>query len=69
MIHGTVDFIPLESAGEWAAALPNGRLLVLDGSGHFPYLEVPERFFGAAEAFLKGRWPAGAEGVSVPGPP
>lgn len=59
VIHGADDFIPIESARDWAA-MPNGRLLVLVGSGHFPYLEVPERFFAAAEAFLAGGWPAGA---------
>jgi proline iminopeptidase len=68
VIHGTADFISLESAREWAAALPNGRLLLLEGSGHFPYLEVPERFFAAAEAFLQGGWPAGAEAVSIAAP-
>ena len=45
VIHGAHDHVPLESAREWASALPNGRLLVLEGSGHFPYLEMPERFF------------------------
>lgn len=39
VIHGTEDFIQLESAREWAATLPNGRLLSVDRSGHFPYLE------------------------------
>ena len=67
VIRGTADHVPLESAREWATALPDGRLLELDGSGHFPYLEVPDRFFAAVEAFLQGRWPAGAEARSVPG--
>jgi alpha-beta hydrolase superfamily lysophospholipase len=67
VIHGMLDFIPLESSREWAVAVPNGRLLLLEGSGHFPYLEVPERFFAAAEAFLQGRWPPGAEAASRPG--
>jgi len=65
VIRGTLDHVPLESAREWAAALPNGRLLQLEGSGHFPYLEVPERFFAAAATFLQGHWPAGAEAVSI----
>jgi pimeloyl-ACP methyl ester carboxylesterase len=43
-----MDPVPLESAREWTLALPNGRLLVLDGSGHFSYLETPDRFFAAA---------------------
>jgi proline iminopeptidase len=67
VIRGTMDHIPLESAREWAAALPNGRLLALEGAGHFPYLELPERFFAAVGTFLQGGWPAGAETVSVPG--
>lgn len=60
VIHGTSDFLPVESAREWAAAVSNSRLLLLDGSGHFPYVEVPERFFSAVDAFLKGGWPAGS---------
>jgi proline iminopeptidase len=67
VMRGTADHIPLESAREWAAALPNGRLLQLQGSGHFPYLDVPDRFFAAAEAFLQGGWPPGAEVVSSAG--
>jgi proline iminopeptidase len=55
VMRGSSEFFPLESAREWATALPNGRLLLLDGAGHFPYLEVPERFFSAVESFLQGR--------------
>jgi proline iminopeptidase len=67
VIRGTMDHIPLESAREWAASLPNGRLLSLESSGHFPYVEVPDRFFAAVATFLQGGWPAGAEVVSLPG--
>lgn len=67
VIHGTQEFMPLESSRDWAAALPSGRLLQLDRSGHFPYLDVPEPFFVAVEAFLKGQWPKGAEPVDLPG--
>lgn len=66
LIHGTEDPLPVESAREWAATLPNGRLLLLEGIGHFPYLEAPERFFAAADEFLQGRWPAGAQTVAIP---
>jgi pimeloyl-ACP methyl ester carboxylesterase len=55
LIHGTLDFFAVESAREWAAALQNSRLLLLDGSGHLPYLEDPERFFAAVESFLNER--------------
>jgi proline iminopeptidase len=66
VIHGTSDVFPVDSAREWAAALPNGRLLLLEGIGHFSYLEAPERFNDAVDAFLGGRWPAGAEAVASP---
>lgn len=66
VIHGTEDPLPLEGAREWAAVLPNARLLLLEGIGHFPYLETPERFFGAVDEFLRGGWPEGARAVDAP---
>jgi proline iminopeptidase len=66
VIHGTADFVPPESAREWAAPLPNGRLLLIEGSGHFPYVEAPGPFFAAVESFLDGQWPPGAEAVPTP---
>lgn len=61
VIHGTQDPIPLTSAAEWARTLPNARLLALSGVGHFPYLEAPDRFFPAVDAFLAGGWPIDAQ--------
>lgn len=52
VIRGTQDHIPLESAQEWARSIPGARLLELPGTGHFPYLEAPARFFPAVESFL-----------------
>jgi proline iminopeptidase len=66
VIHGTVDPLPVNSAREWAAVLPNARFLPMDGIGHFPYVEAPERFFADVDAFLHGRWPQGAQAVGVP---
>jgi proline iminopeptidase len=66
VIHGTRDVIPMGAAREWAAELPNGRLLRIEGAGHFPYVEAPEAFFPAVEAFLRGEWPQGAEVVEAP---
>jgi len=60
IIHGELDPLPIESAREWAAAMPNARLLALKGVGHFPYVETPEVFFAAVNRFLKGDWPEGA---------
>lgn len=55
VVHGSSDVIPIDSSREWAAALPNARLAVLDGIGHFPYLEAPEQFFPTVNTFLAGR--------------
>jgi proline iminopeptidase len=63
VIHGTVDPLPLAGARDWAATLPNARLLLLQGVGHFPYLEAPEPFFTAVDTFLRGSWPKGAVAV------
>jgi pimeloyl-ACP methyl ester carboxylesterase len=53
----------MASAREWAASLPNGRLLVIEQSGHFPFVERPDAFFPAARAFLHGEWPPAARRV------
>jgi pimeloyl-ACP methyl ester carboxylesterase len=63
VMQGTDDLVPLEASREWAAALPDARFLRLEGAGHHPYLERPKEFFPAAEAFLAGGWPEGAEVV------
>jgi proline iminopeptidase len=53
VIHGAKDPLPLEGAKAWAAVLPSCRLLALEGVGHFPYLEVPDRFFETVNQFLQ----------------
>lgn len=63
VLHGERDVLPLAGAREWAATMPNARLFVLRGYGHFPYMEAPEPFFAAVDQFLKGGWPQGAEVV------
>jgi proline iminopeptidase len=66
VIHGSVDVLPAESGREWAAALPNARFVLLEGVGHFPYLEVPEAFFTAVDMFLRGSWPPSAQRIAPP---
>ena len=61
VLQGTDDVVPLEASREWAAHAANARFLRIQGSGHHPYIERPQEFFPAAEAFLKGAWPQGAE--------
>ena len=48
----------------WATLIDDARVLWLDGVGHFPWLEAPDVFFPAADAFLRGEWPVGAEHVT-----
>ena len=51
VLHGREDPIPLESSDAVARAL-DARLLVIDGSGHVPYVEQPDALFAAIRAFL-----------------
>ena len=50
-VHGRHDPIPLEST-ERAAGAMRARLLVLEASGHVPYVEQPDALFGAIEQYL-----------------
>ena len=50
-IHGRHDPIPLEST-ERAAGAMRARLLVLENSGHVPYVEQPDALFSAIEQYL-----------------
>lgn len=61
VVQGTDDLVPIQASREWAEHCPNARFLMLEGSGHHPYLERPREFFAAADTFLKGGWPQGAE--------
>ncbi|HEV8633677.1 MAG TPA: hypothetical protein VG370_05460 [Chloroflexota bacterium] len=51
----------LAAARLWATAIPGARLLPLERAAHYPWVERPELFFPAAETFLRGAWPDGAE--------
>jgi proline iminopeptidase len=66
VIHGEKDPIPMEAAREWAGSLKDARLLVVKGSGHFPFVEKPASFFPPSLEFLGGRWPSGATRVATP---
>ena len=43
----------VESARAFAAALPNARLLLVSGAGHYPQVERPDLFFAAIHPFLR----------------
>jgi|SRR5690348_14627624 len=63
VIHGTRDPIPIDAAKEWASGFRDARLLTIDQSGHFPWIEQPATFFPAVETFLAGSWPPAAHSV------
>jgi proline iminopeptidase len=52
VIRGAFDHVPAESSREWAEAAQKGTFVELEESGHYPYLEVPARFFDVVEKFL-----------------
>ena len=60
VITGDRDETPVPAHRAWAAAVPNGRLLVIPGGGHYPHVEDPEIFFPAVDVFVAGGWPEGA---------
>jgi proline iminopeptidase len=64
-IHGARDRQSPYGAGrEWALTLPNARLLTVEDAAHVPWIEAPEKVFGAIVTFLDGVWPQAAEAVT-----
>lgn len=49
--------IPPSHAQVAAEAIPGARLAILDGCGHCPQLEDPERFTEVVLGFLRDSWP------------
>ncbi|MFN8582218.1 MAG: alpha/beta fold hydrolase [Gemmatimonadaceae bacterium] len=52
IVHGRWDPIPLESS-EQAARAMRARFLVLEASGHVPYVEQPDALFSTVAQFLE----------------
>jgi pimeloyl-ACP methyl ester carboxylesterase len=44
---------PLPCSEELAGAIPHARLVVLERSGHYPFIEEPRLFSEVVEAFLR----------------
>jgi pimeloyl-ACP methyl ester carboxylesterase len=55
VVHGREDPIPLASSEALVAALPDARLVVLEESGHVPYVEAPGPLFEAVLPWVDGR--------------
>jgi proline iminopeptidase len=52
LIHGGHDLVPVECARHIAKTIPGARLLVLEGSGHFSYLDAPDAVHKTVVDFL-----------------
>jgi proline iminopeptidase len=66
VIHGRKDRSGSYGGGrDWALRLPDARLVTVENAAHVPWIEAPERVFGAVETFLGGAWPETAEKVEV----
>ena len=65
IIHGTRDRqAPYAGGRDWAMLLPNARLISVENAAHVPWIEAPEKVFGAIETFLEGEWPEAAQKVA-----
>ena len=61
-IHGTLDRnAPYDGGRQWAAELPDARILTVEGAAHAAWLDDPVTVFGAIRHFLRGEWPLGSE--------
>ena len=52
IVTGTDDTMPLEATREWASAMPNAEMVVLEDTGHYPHVERPEAYFRVVTDFL-----------------
>jgi pimeloyl-ACP methyl ester carboxylesterase len=62
---GSDRLVRVEAARELAAARPDWRFEVLEGVGHVPQLETPERFLAAVEPWLRTPEPRRAGGTAA----
>jgi proline iminopeptidase len=61
IIHGTKDRnAPYGSGREWAASLPNARLVTIEGAAHVSWADDPAAVFASIRQFLRGEWPLAA---------
>ena len=61
VVHGTKDrSAPYGGGRDWAAMLPNARLVTVENAGHIPWIEKPGDVFDTLQTFLDGAWPSTA---------
>ena len=53
VVHGTSDgLLPVSYAEEFVRLVPDARLALIEGAGHYPMVEQEDRFVGVVEEFL-----------------
>ncbi len=55
ILLGRYDLTSVETAREMGRRIPTSRVVVFEESGHFMYLEEPEKFLSEVRAFLANR--------------
>jgi pimeloyl-ACP methyl ester carboxylesterase len=64
IVHGRKDrSAPYGGARDWAALLPDARLITVDDAAHAPWLEAPDEVMPHLLTFTAGLWPPTAEMV------
>ena len=64
VVHGIKDRnAPYGAGRDWAAALPDARLLSIEQAAHASWIDAPEVVLGSISEFLDGAWPAAATRV------
>jgi proline iminopeptidase len=61
VLSGDHEFIPAASAEHIAQAIPNTRLVILKGCGHFTYMECPIPVHEQIDGFFGGKASSGRE--------
>lgn len=63
IVWGDCDtIIPVSHAYSAHEAITGSRLEIIEGSGHFPHVEAPDRFLAVLEDFLDSTTPASLDG-------
>lgn len=52
IVHGVEDAMPLDMVRELQRTIPGSELVLIEGAGHFPYIEQPVATFAAIRRFL-----------------
>jgi proline iminopeptidase len=57
VMRGMRGSIAREAMVAWTRGFKNARLVDVEGAGHYLWVDQPDRFLAAVEAFLAGGWP------------